>query len=163
MTTPLAPVVSHILRRGKFTDVLLDYVRMHLASPVQLGDNEQPSAGGWTGEQPGTGQYTPWVSITTGPSTPNLTETLARRTGSSWRLVYFVRAAGGNRPQADYAADQARALLSALHHMVINDGHQNWKVQKTAYVTLGAIERNDATDPPTFELADTLEVWVEPT
>jgi hypothetical protein len=162
-TPPKAAAVTHALRRGRFTDSLLLQLRDKMPDPVLVGDGEAPEGAGWTGQQPGQGTYVPWVSLHTGPGAPNLQEPLGRRLASSWRLTYFVKASGGNRSQCDFAQDAARQILSALHGLTVSDGTAGWKVQKSNYVTLGPIDRNDATDPPTFESTDTMEIWLEHT
>lgn len=158
-----AAAISHILQRGKFTDALFAYLVGKTPGPTIWGDGEAPVGGGWSSSQAGAGTFTPYVVLLTGPGQPNLPETLARRIGASWRLVYSIHGVGGDRHQAEYALDTVRPILSALHSQTYNVGVGNepWFVQKSAYLQLGSVLRNDTVDPPYYEGTDTLEIWLE--
>lgn len=152
-----------IFRRGLFTDLLLDRVAADFAAtPVLLGDGEAPGAGGWTGQQAGKGSFKPYVTLTTGVSRSNLTPAL-RGQDRSWKLTYTLKGVGGNRQQADFAADTARVIFSNLAKEVflVGQGNAAWHILKGEYASLGDVRRNDATDPPVWECVDNLEIWLD--
>ena len=154
--------INRILQRGLFTDQLLAYVTPKMPSTVLLGDSEAPTAGGWSGDQAGSGTFKPYVSLHTGPATKNLQEPIRGKDGS-WRLSYSIKGAGANRQQADFALDNARAVFSVLatQTFACGVGGAVWKVLKSDYVRLGEITLNNATDPPTYEGTDELEIWLD--
>jgi hypothetical protein len=154
--------VKNILRRGLFTDLLIDHVTPLMPATVLLGDGLAPEAGGWTGQEAGSGAFKPYVVLTTGAGRKNLTEPL-RGQDTSWRLSYTVRGVGANRQQADFACDAARPIFSGLQHFsaLVGVGNAPWHVLKSEYVALGDVRRNDATDPPLFECVDSLEIWLD--
>lgn len=154
---------NHILRRGKFTDLLLAGVASKFAAtPVLLGDGEAPQGGGWSGQQAGSGNFVPYAILQTGTAVKNLQEPLRGR-DTSWRLGYRVKAAGANRQQADFALDTARLIFSDLAHGVYacGVGAEVWKVLKSEYTQLGEVNPNNATDPATWEATDSLEIWLD--
>lgn len=155
--------ISHIVRRGKFTDLLLADIIANTPSPTIWGDGEAPESGGWTGQQPGKGTFTPYQFLETMAAVPNMAETLARRHEASWRLMYAVTGVGATRNQCEAALDVTRAYLSALHGKVYAAGQDSevFKVQQSSYMQLGAVSRDDGTDPATWECRDTLEIWID--
>lgn len=162
---------SRILRRGLFTDKLIDLLTDDndyllagaTATNVLLGDGSPPEAGGWTGDQAGKGQFKPYVVLSTGPGRHNLPEPLSRGKDSSWALTYQLRGVGANRQQADYACDVARPIFSNLakQAFLVGVGNAPWHILKSEYTALGPVTRNDATDPPLWECVDSLEIWLD--
>jgi hypothetical protein len=161
LTPPAARTQVTLLDRGVFTEQLHTYLVQHTPVPVLWGLGEAPVAGGWTGDEPGKGSFVPYCVLRIGPGVPNMVDALARRSGQSWRLTYLIATAGADMMQAEYSAQKGRMILAGLHQFVVNDGTHDWKILKSEYAQLGAVVRNDATDPPTYEGVDTLEIWVE--
>lgn len=155
--------MTNVLRRGLLTDLLLDHLApLFAVTPVLLGDGIAPKDGGWTGQEAGKGNFRSYVILSTAAGGPNFTEPL-RGNDTSWKLTYNVRGVGGNRQQADYACDVARPLFSDLGRLSfpVGKADQMWKITRSRYVGLGAVQRNDSVDPPIWECMDTLEVWVD--
>lgn len=155
-------MTTHIFRRGRLTDLLLTYVTPLLPAPVLIGDNIAPREGGWTGDQAGKGSFTPYVVLSSMATNINFADPL-RGQDTSWRLTYQVRGVGGDRQQADYACDVIAPLLSELNGQTYAVGIDNalFKILKSKYTTLGEVRRNDATEPPTWERTDALEIMLD--
>lgn len=155
---------TNIFRRGLFTDLLYAELvtRLGNAPLALLGDGEAPTAGGWSGQQAGAGNFVPYVVLATSGTAENFADPL-RGQDKSWRLTYTLRGVGANRQQADFAADQLTVPASTLTTKTFPVGVNNalWKVLKSKYTSLGSVNRNDATDPPLWERVDTLEIWLD--
>ena len=153
-----------IFSRGLLTDWLLDHLEDVLtasSTALLLGDGIAPEDGGWTGGQPGQGVFRPYVVVTPGTAGRNQQDP-AGDSDSSWRVNYTMRAVGGSRQQVEWSGDKARAALSVLTKVQLDlDGA--WTVQQARYETLGAPARNDSTDPPYWEAADGVALWLERT
>lgn len=151
-----------IFARGVLTDDLLDYLEQTFAAAeftLLVGDHLAPEEGGWSGGQPGTGEFVPYLVLTTGPATRNAKDPIGRD-NSSWSAAYTLRAVGATRTQADWAADMARSAVVGYAKRK-PEGLGGWKVQLTLYSVLGDIQRNNSVDPPYYELTDTVALWLE--
>lgn len=152
--------MSAILARGSLTDDMLLYLTTQLADKdILVGDGHAPADGGWTGGQPGEGSFQPYVVLATGPAQKQSRDPLATD-DTSWLATYTVKSVGALRSQTDWTADQARKVLADFRFKHINlDG--DWAIRQTTFPRLGGVDRNDATDPPTWEQVDQVSVWLE--
>lgn len=148
---------SAVFTRGFLTDQLNDMLESSLAGKVLVGDGIAPLEGGWSEGQPGEGEFRTYITINAGPARANNKSPLGM-SNDSWLVDYSVRAVGGNRQQADWAADRFREALVVFPS---NYGDPNWRVIKRQFVALGAAARNDQVDPPYWELVDSVGLWVE--
>lgn len=153
--------MSEALPRGLLTDYLVQRLRADLESldpPVLVGDGLPPDAAGWTGAQPGKGDFVSSVTVRTLPSTPGSRDTLGVRTGS-WIASYGLASTGAVRSQADNTADVMRdALLEVDHRDFSVPG---WSCAALWFPSLSAVSVSTATDPPVFELDDTVHLQME--
>lgn len=154
--------MTQIFARGLLTDWLLDYTEAGLANAgvnLLIGDAIAPLDGGWSGGQPGEGVFRPYVVVSTMATVANQNDPLGSD-NTSWRANYSVRAVGGSRQQVEWAGDRSRLILSDIRRVTL-DLEGAWQVQRSRYDTLGAVQRNDSTDPPYWEATDTLALWME--
>lgn len=151
-----------VLLRGPVTDDLIDYLGTQLVGlAVLIGDGEAPRAGGWTGGQPGEGEFQAYTVLSTGPARVNNRDPLANNS-TSWLASYTLRSVGTSRTQADWAADTTRAAVASYAKRNIEVATGNiWSVQRAVYETLGPVTRIDATKPAHWELADTFTLQLE--
>lgn len=150
--------------RGRLTDALVD----HLEAAPQLttrgilfGDGIEPPAAGWDSLEPGVGKFVASVVLTTRTATPVPTEPETLRSAhTSWRCGYGLRATGGTRTQADFAADMAREAIAEFPTGDI-EAMDGWKLQQVLIPALAMVRVSNPTqDNPTFVLDDTVEVWI---
>lgn len=155
-------VADPIFSRGVLTDVLLEQVETWLEADgigLLVGDGIAPVHGGWSDGQAGRGTFVPYVVFTTGPATHRERDTLWH-VNSSWSVSYSVRFVGGSRQQADWSADQSRKAVTAFAPRTLDlDGQ--WQVVQAQYSSLGAIARNDTSDPPYWEGTDAVSLFLE--
>lgn len=151
---------NEIFSRGLLTDALLDYLESETSNGLLVGDGMAPLDGGWTGGEPGKGDFVPYVVLSTGPAQKQSRDPLGGMENSSWLATYTTKHVGALRQQTDWAADQVRKAMVKFRPAHIDlDG--DWAIVQTTYPQLGAISRNDAVDPPYWELVDNLSVWLE--
>lgn len=149
-----------IFSRGVLTDQMLDYLGSRLEDTgVLVGDGIAPKEGGWTGGEPGKGDFVPYVVLSTGPAQKQSRDPLAQD-NTSWLATYTTRHVGALRQQTDWCADKVREALVEFHPKTIHLDSK-WRVLQTTYPRLGAITRNDTTDPAYWELQDDVSVWLE--
>lgn len=146
--------------RAAITESLLSYLANELQ--VAVGDGQAPPAAGWSGGQPGAGNYVPYVVLITGSATPRAASGQRDTLGpdkSMWTLSYSLRAFGVVRAQADYHADAARAAWDQLrgNNLIAAEG---WTAVASLIDSMGQINRNDSVDPPLWELTDSYSLWV---
>lgn len=153
--------MTTIFSRGVLTDFLLDKLATELTAPgILVGDGIAPEAGGWTGGQPGEGNFAPYVVLNTGPASKQGTRETLGNESTSWAATYTTRHVGALRQQADWAADKVRRVLNDFRLKAIDlDG--DWRIMRTEYQQLGAVIRNDSTDPAYWEITDSLTLWLE--
>lgn len=152
-----------VFARGPLTDWLLDRLESELSeinSAVLLGDGIAPEDGGWTGGQPGVGQFRAYTVITTAAAT-RLHASPIGDSANSWSAGYVFRSVGGSRQQAEWAADRTRVALDRVKKINLDLMTGTWRLTKVHYETLGGVSRNDSTDPPYWELADTAGLWLD--
>lgn len=141
------------------TDGLIEHLEQALEpAGVLVGDGVAPVAGGWVGGQPSRGDFVPYLVVATMPATPNQRDPVGR-VNSSWLASYNLRTVGGSRQQVEWTADRARALVGTF--MLPRNEINGWGLQQAVYATLGAVMRNDSTDPPYWECNDSVALWLE--
>lgn len=152
-----------IFSRGPLTDALLDHLESTLSVEgvnLLVGDGFAPVQGGWTGGQPGAGSFKAYVVVGTGPATHNNRDPLSDP-NSSWLANYTIRGVGGSRQQCDWAADKSRQAIIKFRPKGLNLGADGWHVLQSLYTGLGPVTRNDAADPPYWEVTDNVSLWME--
>lgn len=148
-----------LFARGALTDWLIGQLTDGLADKgILVGDAVAPKAGGWTGSQPGQGNFVSYVVLSTGAAQPASRMPLAEPDADDWAASYTLRAVGAMRQQCDWTADQARLIWGQLPVLVLPLGPSSWKVYQGQVTAMGEVRRNDATDPPYWEVSDTLGV-----
>lgn len=142
--------------RGPITDVLVEHLTTTLEPGILVGDGVRKPASGWSGGQPGQGNFVPSVLVATLDGLPNFRDTIRDR-HSSWKLIYRLGTAGGVRKQADDAADAVRAATLALPR----DALGGWKIVDVVFSRQAPVEPQAPTDHPTFLVNDQVEIWLE--
>lgn len=153
--------MNEVPERGQLTDQMLAYLSGHTGVtgfPLLVGDNDPPFEAGWTGAQPGVGDFTASVTVRTGNAVSLHRDTVRSR-HSSWRCRYGIRTVGAVRSQADAAADVARAALVAFRDVAVA-GPSGWHLQDAVYESFGGVEKRGTGDNATFEVDDTIDLWV---
>ena len=149
-----------LLDRGALTDAVLDHVSTQLAAATgvtvgkvpPLGDHVAPKEGGWVNGQPGSGLFVPYVVLKTGGGAPRALSPAT--TDPAWAMNFTFVSNGGSRAQCDW---MSRALYEAVAGLKnTRFGDPAWKVINVEWSALGAMLRNDATDPPFWSVSDTV-------
>jgi hypothetical protein len=150
-----------LLRRGDFTYWLLQYLS-NSALEIEIGDGLQPKGSGWVSSSgvvstpgaPGT-SFIPFVVLNTGGAQPMPRDTLADPYGY-WQVDYSMRCAGSSRRQTEQAADDLREVLVSTPAFPVQLllGDDEWKLLSVAPAAIGAVNRNDAVQPPVWEQLD---------
>jgi hypothetical protein len=132
--------------------------------PVSLGV-ASPGVG-WTDDlgapaepnQPGA-SFTGYVTYTPGDATPNLRSPLDDDT-SSFLQPYTLTMVGAAAEQAEDIATTVRTVVGAIVRTKLLLGTP-WQVQKADATRLGALVRNDATNPPLWTVSDAVTLWLD--
>lgn len=149
-----------VFSRGPLTDAILDFLTAALQPHgILVGDGIAPNDGGWTGGQPGEGNFRSYVVVSTLQASKGFQDPVPGG-DTSWRASYGLRSVGALRHQSDWTADKARQAMKDYKPKHIDlDG--DWRVLKTSFETLGPVTRNDTSDPAYWELLDTATIWLE--
>ena len=148
---------SPVFQRRLLTNVLLDELTAALApSGTLVGDAVAPEAGGWSGGQPGSGSFVPYLVLTSGHGTQ--AQNHLATFYDEWLVSYTVGCHGGNRDQCEYVADQSRYVLPALRAQNLDIGEQMWHLAQVSYTSWGNVRRTDATSPPYFSSDDSVSL-----
>lgn len=125
-----------------------------------VGDSTAPDGTyGWSGE-PGTGTFTPWMTITP------LAAQMQRPSGSigdsatEWIMPYSVFYAGISRKQSEALADRMRNALTNIARESITTDTGNWHIMKLSCTAIGSTNKIGSTYPDYFTQVDTFEVWI---
>lgn len=144
-----------LFERGRVTDWLLGQYRADLDPGVLLGDGEAPEEGGWPSNEPGQGEFVPYLTIATLPGTPAFAQAVGDADAGDWTLRYQVKYFGGLRDQADWAADRGRAVWASRVTTKLDVGDlTQWKAYKFSVLSMGAVTRDDTVNPPYWTCVD---------
>lgn len=145
--------------RGVLTDWLLEMLENNLEPEILVGDGQAPLAGGWTGGEPGDGDFVSYVTLSTGPARKQQASRPAiGRENVSWVCSYTLSHTGALRQQVDWTADKVRPAMSAARGL---GPMENWTITLVDYTVLGPVTRNSSIDPPVWELSDSVDLWLE--
>lgn len=155
--------MTKIFARGELTDQLLVLLAAQLEPDILVGDHQAPAAGGWSGAEPGQGKFIPYVVLTTNPGARNQAGNFGRDIspveGWDWKLTYKLASYGGARNQADYVADAVRACWDGQSEQKLTLGEApRWKAFMWNTVSMGALTRLDAVQPPSWEIIDEMSM-----
>lgn len=150
-----------IFPRGVLTDALLDVLEVALQPDILVGDGIAPEPAGWTGGQPGEGDFISYVTLNTGPARKNIAsrQTLGRD-NTAWVAGYTLTNVGALRQQCDWTADRTRSALTegTLEALEFSPG---WRILLVEFTGLGGLTRNSSVNPPYWELTDNVDLWLE--
>jgi len=153
--------MQDVPQRGRLTDQLLAYLRADTSLSewgMVIGDGDPPPEAGWSGHQPGVGDFVASATVRTAQAVPLHRETVRNR-HSSWRCRYGIRSVGALRPHADHAADLTRAAVVEFRDLPMQ-GPAGWRIQDAVYESLGGVEKRGAGDNATFDVDDVVDIWV---
>lgn len=143
---------------GAMTDLLLGLLTSDgVNADLLVGDGVAPLEGGWTTGTPNTGGFVPYVVLGFEGAMP--TNSDLAYADPEWTTRWSMRHYGATREQADWIATAARTrILGALQlpFGTVDPFRSigiNWS-------SLGAMQRNDATDPPYWSSSDNLNLVV---
>ena len=148
MTVPIA--------RSLLTTKIIDFLVSSLADEgVLVGRGQAPPAGGWESGQPGTGDFTAYVTLKTGSATTPAAGEPARMgtARTSWDVAYSLTSVGALESHADDTADKVRFAIVDLPQSYELRGF-TWVLQQVRTPRLGPTLANNATDPPFWEVTD---------
>lgn len=163
----MARARGQTFERGRVTDMLLSNLTTALdASSILVGDNLAPPTAAWTGGEPGKGDFIPYVVLTTAPAIRNSSSVLGSDDTDDWSAQYKLASYGGLRDQVDWVADQARRAWYQLPRgrqdvgWLIDDARESWKIYDYSIASLGGIDRVDQSNPPTWQLIDSVALGI---
>lgn len=127
-------------------------------SKVLVGTGIAPPAGGWTGAQPGEGDFMPYVVVMTSVAAPAGRQLMGPGEAQDWTVRYSVRSVGGAHDQAEWTADQARSAWDTQPETKLpltdTTPPARWKAYQFTLAQMGAVARNDDVNPPYWEVED---------
>lgn len=145
--------------RGRLTDDLLAHLRGALEPAIAVGDHETPPQAGWTGQAQHS-NFAASVVVRTGLAVANHRDSLSGR-HSSWRMSYGFKVVGAVRAQCDDTADIVRTAVQSFELPTLGQMAQTWQVTSLLYTQLGDINRVGNDENATFELNDSMELWLD--
>lgn len=163
MTPPIA--------RGVLTSQLVAMLVADLADEegedILVGRGQAPKDGGWPAGQPGRGTFAAYVTVKTGEATPaaNQRDPLGVD-NASWSVPYRLTSVGVNDSQVDDVADKVRQAVGTWPGLLEQGAGYldlrgvHWSLQRVQYVGLGGSSPNNQTDPPFWEITDTVALWL---
>jgi hypothetical protein len=153
-------VSTDLPNRGPWTDALVQHLRTALA-PLLVGDGERPKDAGWSGNQPGQGNFVASVQLDTLDGVPGQARERVASQHSDWRLRYRMSSVGGLRNQADKVADQARAAALTFPHGRDSAKVEQWVCQAVYIAQQAPVQRKAPTgDWADFAVDDVVELWL---
>lgn len=149
-----------VLHQEPLTTWVVDVLTQSLLVEATLvGDGVAPLDGGWEDGQPGVGEFVPYITVAGGTAVAGR-ETTMGTDYADWRVTYELRATAASRRQVDATGDQAVDILAARRGTRVRLEDADWKIVDVRMPVLGSPSRNDTTDPPYWEAADTVELWL---
>lgn len=149
-------------QRGRLTDYLvrlLEAAAGDSGGKYLAGDGKIPDAAGWPEGSVGRGVYVASAVLHTGPATARNEELRSNTTG--WRMIYRLVSTGAVRNQADDVADLVRPVFDQIAGQVLDIGGNGWKVTRVHIPQLAPVGIQKGSDPPIFEVDDTVEIWLD--
>ncbi len=137
---------SNVFDRDLLIQALL--TRIDSECNVLTGDHVAPDAGGWSTGQPGTGTFTAYSVLFTGPV--KVTPSVFCTGCYDYSATFTIRSFGATRAQVDGVALEVR---TALHTFKPQFGVN--KVRLVWCSQIGQVDRLDDTNPKTWRIADT--------
>ena len=142
------------MKRGALTDFLITTLESH---DIIVGDGVAPKDGGWESGQPNVGRFVPYV-VVMGGSVEGIDRNVARGSTKDWRASYSLRIFSATRRTTDALAFAAREALEDCTPFIFG----SFKAIHVSVSTIGALQRNDASDPPLWQEFDSVEVLCVP-
>jgi len=141
-----------MMEMGSLTELVIDHVAD--ISGQLVGDGIAPAEGGWVSGQPNSGIFAPYLVIVSTGAAPRYSSMDDLTTAIlTWEVSYQMRGYGGSRAQVDWVMTVGRSALEGLTHSVFGV-HDTYRIKATDWKSLGATVRNDAVDPPYWQVAD---------
>jgi hypothetical protein len=145
-------VTSYPYSGRLLTDAVLAACRVIGAFPV--GDNSAPADGGWAGGVPNVGEFKAYAVVSSQGALASASPIGADR--CDWDTTWLAGSYGGSREQCEWVADEIRKPFCDLIGTTHDLGGVTWKIMGTVFKNLGAVERIDTTDPPYWQVRDTV-------
>jgi len=140
---------------GTVTVSLLDIFRD--STGQLIGDGIKPETSGWLNQDPNSGVFAPYGVLAFSSGQPrDQTMTYAEQVRSwqtTWRLTYF----GASRSQGDLVAGKIRAAVSDILGTISG----GYKFTGARWGSLGAMIRDDSTNPSLWSASDTLILMLD--
>jgi hypothetical protein len=148
--------------RGVLTDLFLEYLEEATPADIKVGDAIKPDGVGWEPGQPQEGAFVPYVTVATAPALPARAEPDSiAGAHNAWVMSYLLTSCGGVRTQADYVGDEVRAAAVAfIDRSPLDLGDETWSIESVRFDRLGSVDRNDATDPPMWQIGDQVNIRI---
>ena len=130
-----------------------------------VGRGQAPKEGGWVNGQPGVGAFKGYVTVKTGEATPaaNQRDPLGID-NASWSVPFRLTYAGISDSHVDDVADRVREVVGTWPKTLGDDKLDlrgvRWGLSRVQYVVLGGSAPNNQTDPPYWEISDTVGLWL---
>lgn len=148
-------VTPAVPSRRQFSNVLLAHLKEALSDPkVVVGDTLAPPDGGWGGQQPGSGSYSPYVVYKPGNASPGQARETVGLDYGSWNVGFTLVHNGGSRDQTEWVGDQVRAALT-IWRPRLQLADVTWVLQQVVFTQLGGATPDNQTSPSYWEAADT--------
>lgn len=118
-----------------------------------VGNQIIPKGSGWVGEPNAPGsRFLPYIVVTT------LTATQAEGplgdSQADWVIPYAIQCFGVLPEQAQWVADQSRAVLKAMRNDILDLGDAHYKIDRVSTDTLGGINRIQVSNTPFYGIQD---------
>lgn len=146
--------------RAALTKHVFDTLKDNVAD-VLFGRGIAPPSGGWPEGKPHTGAWVDYAVLKTGAATtpaPGAPEAIGRPR-VSWLAAYQVTSHGTSDSDVDDLAQKIRDVIPRLHGPVELDG-VDWEIDQVLVPRLGAVERDDSTEPAHWRVTDDLSVRI---
>lgn len=142
------------MNRGALTDILITTLEQ---ANLIVGDGVAPKDGGWEGGQPNVGRFVPYVVVMAG-SVQGVDRNIASGFTKDWMASYSLRTFSATRRTTDALSFAARQALEDCTPFIFG----KFKAIHVSVSTIGSMQRNDASDPPLWQVFDSVEVHCVP-